>query len=159
MRAAKSFGSVQSVNSSNDELFKSSKSYSSADGSSDDLSSEDLSACSFCQHPFDEEIRVPKFLPCFHTFCLYCLKVCHKNVNLFSFVSFKSNFEINLRLCPHLRWWSPVLIVTEPTHVIKVWTSWNQTFMLYIWLSWLPRQRRSQNSRKIKDCKYLLFFF
>lgn len=35
---------------------------------------EDLSTCSVCFNQYDKNERIPKFLPCSHTFCLLCLK-------------------------------------------------------------------------------------
>ena len=36
---------------------------------------EDLSTCSVCFSEYNSDKRIAKFLPCFHTFCLECLRV------------------------------------------------------------------------------------
>ncbi|XP_045023401.1 E3 ubiquitin-protein ligase SH3RF3-like [Daphnia magna] len=35
---------------------------------------EDLSTCSVCFSEYNSDKRIAKFLPCFHTFCLKCLR-------------------------------------------------------------------------------------
>ena len=41
---------------------------------------EDFATCGVCLCEYDEEIRKPKFLSCFHTVCLECLNVIHFNL-------------------------------------------------------------------------------
>ena len=40
-----------------------------------DFEIEDLITCSVCFLQYDETLRIPKDLQCFHTVCLQCLKV------------------------------------------------------------------------------------
>ena len=41
----------------------------------DDGESEDQATCCICLHTFNDLERKPKFLPCFHTVCVTCIKV------------------------------------------------------------------------------------
>ena len=36
---------------------------------------QDMTVCSICHESFNEVDRIPKFLPCHHTFCSNCLTV------------------------------------------------------------------------------------
>ena len=36
---------------------------------------DDLITCSKCKHIYNEGERKPKFLPCFHCYCLECIQV------------------------------------------------------------------------------------
>ena len=43
--------------------------------SNDEVDHEEFLNCTVCLFAFDELNRKPKFLSCFHTFCLLCMKV------------------------------------------------------------------------------------
>ena len=44
----------------------------------DSEETEDLVTCSICCCEYDDDLRKPKFLDCFHTFCIQCMQVfCH----------------------------------------------------------------------------------
>ena len=44
---------------------------------------KDLFTCSVCFENFNNEGRKPKFLSCYHTLCLECIKVMYLNFTLF----------------------------------------------------------------------------